>query len=351
MTTQTVTPSLDLRAFHEIVQKDLPQPPQINYGVTHDTIRIFAHAVDDHNALYLDEEYARRTVWGGVIAPPGYLASHGSSAWLASHVPEVVDADGVSLSEFVHASEEWTFLRAVRPGDFVLSHSKLAGAEAKSGAKVGASVRVGLFTRFFNQRGEDVALRTDTCFLLRKGRGGSGSSNGYPPLEHGKSRNEILPTRFPGTFQAPIPQRYRQRYFEEVSIGDEITPLQIPPVMLQHLGRFNAATIATGVDETGGPSPNGAMPDAYVFGHLRTPWFGRMLTNWGGPAAWIENLVQRDKHWLLIGFGAVCQGKVIAKSDDMTHPWIEIDLECVNELGHLTNTGRARVRLPLMDER
>jgi len=337
---------IDISAFDAIVDKDLPQPHQVNYEVTRDTIRTFAHAIDDYNALYTDDDYARQTAWGTRIAPPGYLASHGSSAWLAKFIPEIRDERGQPFSELVHASERWEFLRPVRPGDHVLSHSKLSRVAIKKGSKVGVSILVDLYTRYFNHRGEDVAVRVDTCFLLRPGTNGAGSSSGYPPLEHGKSRNVIQPTRFPGTFEVPPPKRHRQRYFEDVRVGDAIAPLRIGRVMLQNLARFCAATLASGVDETGGPSPDGSMPDAYVFGHLRVPWFGTMLTAWAGPDGWIHSLSQRDQRWLLIGFAVECKGVVTAKSENAEDPCIDCALECVNELGHVTNTGNARLSLP-----
>ena len=33
----------------------------------------YAHAISDLNPLYLDEEYAQKTEFGGVIAPPTYI--------------------------------------------------------------------------------------------------------------------------------------------------------------------------------------------------------------------------------------------------------------------------------------
>jgi hypothetical protein len=71
-----------------------------------------------------------------------------------------------------------------------------------------------------------------------------------------------------------------------------------------------------------------------------------MITAWGGPASWIQRLAQRDKSWLLIGFAVECRGKVVGKSRDSDDPWNELELECLNELGHTTNTGSARLTLP-----
>ena len=46
-----------------------------NYDVTPDTIRHFCYGTDDDNPLYIDPDYAAKTKYGKLIAPPGYLVS------------------------------------------------------------------------------------------------------------------------------------------------------------------------------------------------------------------------------------------------------------------------------------
>ena len=41
--------------------------------VSDDAIRHWAYGCGDDNPLYLDEEYARKTRYGGIIAPPSIL--------------------------------------------------------------------------------------------------------------------------------------------------------------------------------------------------------------------------------------------------------------------------------------
>jgi hypothetical protein len=36
-------------------------------------IRKFADAVDDHNPLFWDDDYARESSYGGLVAPPGFF--------------------------------------------------------------------------------------------------------------------------------------------------------------------------------------------------------------------------------------------------------------------------------------
>lgn len=336
---------VDIREYTELVGQDLPQPQQYNYEVTRDSIRHFAHAVDDHNALYVDDEFARSTPWGGIIAPPGYLASHGSAVWLTRLVPHLQDRDGRLLSSFVHASEEWSFDRPARPGTTVLSHSRIAEVQAKQGRKSGPSVLIRLATRYTDAHGQQLATRWTSYFRVSPSKPQAGENGRHPPLAEGSTRNVILPTRFPGTFELPANRRDAARYFSDVSVGEELEPLKLGPFMLQHLGRYNAATMGTGVDEVGGRSPDGSMPDAYVFGHMRIPWFGTLLTRWGGPGAWVCRISQRDTDWLLIGFTVFCKGRVLAKSPDTQDPWIDVELWCETEYGVRTNEGRARVRL------
>src|SRR5713101_10003054 len=51
---------------------DIAEPPYLT-EVTRDAIRHWAWATGDRNPLYLDEEYARGSVYGTLIAPPCML--------------------------------------------------------------------------------------------------------------------------------------------------------------------------------------------------------------------------------------------------------------------------------------
>ncbi|MFM0299937.1 MaoC family dehydratase N-terminal domain-containing protein [Paraburkholderia sediminicola] len=342
-------PTLDLSPYLDVIGKEFEQPEQFNYEVTRDSIRHFAHSIDDYNALYLDADFASSTKWKGIIAPPGYLMSHGHSAWIIPRLPKLQDPEGEELNLFAHAADDWTFLKPARPGNFIRSSSRLASADLKSGRKMGTSVLLRFETVFFDQYGEKIATRGGQYFVMNSSRGGPINKSPYPPLPDGGTRNVIQPTRFPGSFSLPAARRDSQRYYEDVNVGDELPILEIPPVMLQNLGRFNAATIGTGVDEVGGE--HDGMPDAYVFGHLRISWFARLILNWAGPNSWIHQLTQRNRQWLLIGFRASCAGVVKAKGMTDGEAWVDIDLTCDCELGFVTNAGTARVVLPLRHSR
>jgi len=50
------------------------------FEVEKEPIRRFADAVDDPNPLYWDEEYAKKSRYGSIIAPPGFI----SAPWFAN---------------------------------------------------------------------------------------------------------------------------------------------------------------------------------------------------------------------------------------------------------------------------
>jgi acyl dehydratase len=336
--------SLDLSEFNSFIGKDLPQPEQFRYEVNADGIRAFSYAIPDHNALYLDAEYAADTRWKGIIAPPGYLYAHGSPAWLGS-LPGIRDAQGNELKNADNATESWEFYKPVRPGDTIHSYGVLEKATPKQSRKLGECVLVTEGMRFTNQRGETVAKLTSHSFRFKgKQVAEAGTiATVYPPMSEGQwTRNVATPPLLPGTRPTPERRRDPVRYFEDVAVGDAITPLEIGPIMAFDIGRFNAATIGTGYDRIG---RTGHIPDGFAPGVLRIQWFGAMLSRWAGPDAWITAISQRNEEWVLVGYKLVLSGTVTAKNVVDGRPLIEAEIVCHSELGFRTNSGTAQIEM------
>lgn len=341
--------TLDISEFKAFVGKAVPQPEQFNYGVTRDTIRHFAYAVPDINARYLDEEYAATTRWRGIIAPPGYLYAHGSPAWLGS-LPGIKDADGNELSNADNATEEWEFRKPVRPGDMIFSHGALEDATIKRSRKLGECVLVKEGMRFTNQHGELVARLASYSFRFNGSavQAGGGVGQAYPPLPDGQfTRNVATPPLLPGTKPTPVRRYDEPRFFEDVSVGDEIPAWEFGPIMAFDIGRFNAVTIGTGYDRIG---RTGHVPDGFAPGVLRIQWFGAMLSKWGGPNSWVTRISQRNVDWVLIGYKVICSGRVTRKKVEEGRCLVEIDIWCDSELGFRTNSGTAEIELESRDQ-
>ncbi|MFH0727077.1 MAG: MaoC family dehydratase N-terminal domain-containing protein [Pseudomonadota bacterium] len=146
--------------------------------VTKSYIRRWAAVNEDYNALYFDEEYAKNSRWGGLIAPPLYLISvqDGLAAPMELYyeiaMPEGMAYNTEKFPNLVSAPQgytEWEFFEAVRPGDVIDADHKLSdiywkAAKPKKGRPF-EFTRI-LFivaeTTYTNQNGELVA-RSVSC--------------------------------------------------------------------------------------------------------------------------------------------------------------------------------------------
>ena len=118
-------------------------------------IKRFAEAIEDPNPLWQDEEYARSSRYGGIIAPPGFLMSlmfRGADIELPFELPftRVLDGGG-----------DWEYFKPVRQGDVLTTVAKLVDIREREG-RMGTMVFMVSETTWRNQRNELVARSRGT---------------------------------------------------------------------------------------------------------------------------------------------------------------------------------------------
>ncbi len=142
------------------------------FEVERETIRRFADAVDDSNPLYWDEEYAKKSRYGSIIAPPGFI----SSPWFSGR-PTKWGKKSTSSSEargdlilalakagFWRALDggiEYEFSCPVRAGDTITASSRIKDIIGREG-RTGKMVFLIRETTYTNQNGEAVAKARQT---------------------------------------------------------------------------------------------------------------------------------------------------------------------------------------------
>lgn len=137
-------------------------------------IQRYALTIGDDNPLYFDEEYARTTPYGGIIAPPNYLTAVITYGLGAPEDELTVDGlgrrqdDGYSLpikaQRRMAGGQELEFHQPVRPGDLITRRSRTTGMEQREG-KSGALVLVYTEQRYFNQRGVLLVTCRQTAIM------------------------------------------------------------------------------------------------------------------------------------------------------------------------------------------
>jgi len=113
-------------------------------------IKRFAQAIGDENPLYHDEDYAKKTRYGEIIAPPFFLIDAGLVKLvdrLVEMAPELANING---------STEIEFYQPMKVGDRIKTVAKLANVEEKIG-KSGPMIFLTIEVTYTNQRQEIVA--------------------------------------------------------------------------------------------------------------------------------------------------------------------------------------------------
>lgn len=102
--------------------------------ITEADIVLFAGASGDNNAIHINEEFARTTVFGGRIAH-GFLTASTISAAIANQLP----GPGT-----IYVSQQMRFLGPVRPGDTVTAEVTVKEVQSdRCRAILGTICRVG----------------------------------------------------------------------------------------------------------------------------------------------------------------------------------------------------------------
>ena len=113
----------------------------------------FALAIGDPNPVFNDEEAARDSRYGGLIAPPTFLRSMGPGPLKAQvRSPYSANLDGGS---------EWEYFEPVRAGDRITVTAKVVGISERQG-RLGNMVFTTRETRYVNQSGNVAATQRST---------------------------------------------------------------------------------------------------------------------------------------------------------------------------------------------
>lgn len=122
-------------------------------------IRRFAQAIGDPNPLWQDEQYAGKTRYGEIIAPPFFLIDAG----LVKFVDKLVDMCPHKAN--INGGTEIEFYSSMKVGDTISTVAKLSEVKERTG-KSGMMIFLTVEVTYSNQKGELVA-RCRNTFIRR----------------------------------------------------------------------------------------------------------------------------------------------------------------------------------------
>jgi acyl dehydratase len=286
-------------------------------------IRHWVDALDDRNPVYLDEEVAARSRFGGIVAPPAMLQT-----WtMARPRMEGIAARGgapesplgllaaAGYTATLATNSELEFLRYLRVGDQISSSAVLESVSERKATALGTGYFVTWVTDYRTNRDELVGRQRFRVFRFAPGS----------PTTAGTSRRHADPS----PAEAPDPQ----------------TPTtQLPPSTLD----VTATVIVAGAIASRDFMPahhdrdyaqaQGA-PDLFMNILTTNGYLSRYITDWAGPEAMLERISVRLGGPSVPGHPLHFSGEVTGDQVDADVERQELAVRAVTDLGaHATGT-------------
>jgi len=358
---------------------DLEDMPGHEFA-SRDGIRNYAEGLGDRNILYRDADYAAKTRWKGYIAHPTMMLYMGVPVLtrpLTRAEREEGKGGGLPGVHSIYANEEIEWFRPIYEGDRLTVKGGLAKAELKTSDTAGGdSVHQTTERVFRNQLGELVGLTRSLAirYVRSKAR------------ERGKHREFQIQTytpedmkRIDADYEKEDIRGAEPRYWEDVSVGDELTPVVKGPWCVTcfivfhegtgHRGPFHRAHSLAYEYRKNHPQafpdnqygfPDTVMrvhwdpamaqltglPTTYDAGVERIAWVSHLVTNWMGDDGFLRKLSVNMRNFVFTGDTVWIKGKVADKYIKGNEHFVEIEINGFNQRGEDTAPSRAWALLP-----
>ena len=119
-----------------------------SYVVGQEKIKEYALAIGDKNPLYIDSEFAKKSKYGTIIAPPMFVVVFARDAMFNLFLDDKIN---VNMSRLVHGEQEFNFHKIVKANDSIKTTSTIKNIYSKNNNDF-----IELETKSYNQNNELV---------------------------------------------------------------------------------------------------------------------------------------------------------------------------------------------------
>jgi len=144
------------------------------YEVNKAMIGHWCEAMENGNPMYTDEEYARKSKYGGIIAPPEMMQTYiMAPIWPKKELPggpggsvlQKLDEAGYTAVIATNTAQE--YFRPLYLGDRVSCKSKIISVSPEKTTRVGKGYFVTWEYSYFNQKGELIGKQPFTVLKFK----------------------------------------------------------------------------------------------------------------------------------------------------------------------------------------
>ena len=250
-------------------------------------IRHWCDAMEDHNPVYTDPDYAQGSVHGGIVAPPAML-----NAWTMPGLrgrkgrPEQErdaagsaygDLDAAGYTSVVATNSEHEYTRYLRLGDLVRGRQVVEDVSEEKKTALGVGHFVTTLTEYENQDGDPLGRMRFRILKFRPGTGkvaAGGEGGGAPERE--------LPE--------DSPRAALTRSAASVSVGDELPPCTVPITPTRIVATAIASRDYQDVHHDRDLAIARGSKDIFMNILTSSGISARWVTDWTGPEARLQSL-------------------------------------------------------------
>jgi acyl dehydratase len=340
------------------------------YEVTRDNVRHYAHGIGDDNPLWCDPEYAARTSYRQLVAPPSFVFP--LNRVLSGYV------GGLPGVHAMWSGADITWHRPFLLGDAIHCDAYLKDLVEHQTRFAGRAVQQIYHVDYYNQEDEHLVSADSWCFRTERDAA----------REQGTKYEGAMDEPDPYTSDqlAQVWERYEEEtirgaeplYIEDVSIGDQLPTMVKGPMTItgfiafaqgwgglyiranrlawkqlkKHPGlgipdRFGIPDVPERVHWDDRLARLVGTPRAYDYGPERCSWLIHQLTDWMGDAGFLVGHRCEIRRHNPIGDILTIDAKVTGFSaDDQGRPCAEVEQVARNQDGELSAKGTGTIRLP-----
>jgi acyl dehydratase len=331
-------------------------PERNRFPISDEMAYDVADATEDSNPLYVDPEYAKNSRFGGILCPPlatwkdiappiGFFGAGQESHF---EVPLPFNSYGLN------GGSDWQFLRPAYVNDWITRQFRILDIYEKQG-RSGPLVFV---VREETQTGRDnQTISTAKRVSIHRALSHASSPeqaaedtglDGDAALGPALQPVRISPPGAGVNIPKPETSVPTQRYFEDVSVGQDLPPVVKGPITTTHLVRWAAANGNYARIHWDLPFAQArqGLANVVVNGSLKNQYLGQLLINFAGPEGWFKRFYVQHRGMDYPGDVLTAFGTVTSKREVDGIGRVECMVGLQNSRGEQTASGTGTVLLP-----
>jgi acyl dehydratase len=337
-------------------------------------IAIHCKGIDDPNPLFVKEDYARNTRWGGIIAPPFFtFAISQGGAGVFDVMKDCPASMGTPTAN--NAGSAWDFYHPIRAGDSFRIREAPDQVITDISREDGEGPRQFLWSRdklYYNQKDEVVAICHKRIFwlIVPPGQDKKSEIATHPWLKEYVYKEEELAAG-DRTWEEQEIRGATPRFWEDVRVGDLVKPVVNGPItLMEQVLQISGELILAPFRRKQDPSMTLVDPLTNVPHHLgdyhvdhriaqqiglslafaegtRADFHnGKMLSHWYGDDGFLRKYDSQHRNFCPLGDTVWHRGRVTRKYIDEGKPMVTVACLAESVRGWINTIALGDVILP-----